>query len=65
MDDRKERVTNMTIEQKIAIDIYTYMYRVFFGDSKEEIDYRVRFGSHGAATKVLNYIMKRYIKEEK
>jgi len=54
----------MTIEQKIAIDIYTYMYRVFFGDSKEEIDYRVRFGSHGAAKKVLNYILERYIEKE-
>lgn len=54
----------MTIEQEIAIDIYTYMYRVFFGDSKEEIDYRVRFGSNGAAEKVLRYIFERYIEEE-
>lgn len=54
----------MTIEQKIATDIYTYMYRVFFGDSKEEIDYRVRFGSNGAAEKVLRYILERYIEEE-
>lgn len=51
----------MTKEQKVAVDIYTYIYRTFFGNSKEEIEYRMRYGSNGAARKVLNYILERYI----
>ena len=54
----------MTREQKVAVDIYTYIYRTFFGNSKEEVEYRMRYGSNGAATKVLEYINKTYIINE-
>lgn len=54
----------MTREQKVAVDIYTYIYRTFFGNSKEEVEYRMRYGSNGAATKVLEYINERYINRE-
>lgn len=54
----------MTVEQQVAVDIYSYMYRVFFGNSKEEVNYRMCFGSNGATKKVLNYILERYIEKE-
>ena len=47
----------------IALDIYTYIYRVFFGKSKEEIEFRHNQGERGCVLKVLNYINDKYLKE--
>ena len=47
----------------VALDIYTFLFRTAFGDTKEEIDFRVRQGSNGVVKKVLNYINDKYLKE--
>ena len=54
----------MTKEQAIALDIYTYLYRTYFGKSKEEIKYRTDYGANGAIMKVLDYINHKYIKDD-
>ena len=54
----------MTKEQTIALDIYTYLYRTYFGTSKEEIKYRQDYGSNGVIMKVLDYINHKYIKDD-
>lgn len=51
----------MDNEQRVAIDIYTYLYRTYYGTTKEEINYRVKYGSNGAVSKVLKYIAQKYI----
>ena len=48
----------------IALDIYTYIYRVFFGRSKEEIKFRLEQGERGCVLKVLNYINDKYLEKE-
>lgn len=47
-----------------ALDIYTYIFRVFFGKSKEEINFRISQGERGCVSKVLNYINDKYLKKE-
>lgn len=53
----------MSNEKWVARDIYTYLYRVAFGNTKEEIDFRVSQGSNGVVNKVLDYIYNTYLKE--
>lgn len=50
-------------EYKVALDIWTYLYRLYYGTSKEEIDFRIRQGSNGVVNKVLDYIKDKYMKE--
>lgn len=51
-------------EYKVALDIWTYLYRLYYGTSKEEIDFRVHWGSNGVVNKVLDYIKNKYMEEE-
>ena len=50
----------MTSEQKVALDIYTFLYRSYYGKSPEEITERIKYGSNGAIDKVLLYIQDTY-----
>ena len=51
-------------DKRVALDILTYLYRVYFGTTSEEIDFRVRYGSNGVVNKVIDYIEEKYLKEE-
>lgn len=50
----------MTKEEYVALDIYTYLFRTYYGTDKKEIEYRVEYGSNGVVDKVLNYIQHKY-----
>lgn len=54
----------MTKEEYTALDIYTYLFRTYYGTDKKEIEYRVKYGSNGAVDKVLNYIQYKYFKKD-
>ena len=54
----------MTKEEYTALDIYTYLFRTYYGTDKKEIDYRIKYGSNGAIDKVLNYIQNKYFKKD-
>jgi len=54
----------MTKEQYTALDIYTYLFRTYYGTDKKEVDYRVKYGSNGAIDKVLDYIQNKYFKKD-
>ena len=54
----------MTKEEHTALDIYTYLFRTYYGTDKEEIEYRVKYGSNGVVDKVLNYIKNKYFKKD-
>lgn len=54
----------MNKEEYTALDIYTYLFRTYYGTDPEEIDYRVKYGSNGAVNKVLNYIKDKYFKKD-
>ena len=51
----------MNKEEYTALDIYTYLFRAYYGTDQEEIEYRVRYGSNGVVNKVLNYISHKYL----
>ena len=53
----------MSNEKRVAQDIYTYLYRAAFGNTKEEVDFRIGQGSKGVVNKVLDYIYNTYLKE--
>lgn len=44
------------MNKKILKQIYDYAYKVFFGQDKEDVNYRIAYGSNGAEQKVLKYI---------
>lgn len=52
----------MSTEQKVALDIYTYIYRIFLGTTEEEINFRINKGERGCIQNVLNYIGSKYLK---
>ena len=54
----------MNKEEYTALDIYTYLFRAYYGTDQEEIEYRVRYGSNGVVNKVLNYIKNKYFKKD-
>ena len=51
----------MSKEELIALDIYTFLYRTYYGTDKEEVNFRIDYGSNGAVNKVLNYISNKYL----
>ena len=51
-------------DKRVALDILSYLYRAYFGTTEEEIDFRTRYGSNGVVNKVINYIEKKYLKDE-
>ena len=54
----------MTKEEYVALDIYTYLFRTYYGTDKKEIEYRVKYGSNGVVDKVLNYIQHKYFERD-
>lgn len=48
-------------EKLIALDIYTYLYRTYYGTSEEEQNFRARQGTNGVVNKVLDYIAQKYL----
>ena len=54
----------MTKEEYAALDIYTYLFRTYYGTDKEEVEHRIKYGSNGAVDKVLNYIQHKYFKKD-
>lgn len=51
----------MSKEELVALDIYTFLYRTYYGTDKEEVNFRIDYGSNGAVNKVLNYISNKYL----
>lgn len=49
------------IRQNIAIDIYNYAQKVFFGKAPIDVSYRMNYGAKGAEQRVLHYIWENYI----
>ena len=54
----------MTKEEYTAFDIYTYLFRTYYGTDKKEVDYRIKYGSNGAVDKVLDYIQNKYFEKD-
>jgi hypothetical protein len=54
----------MTIKEEVALDIYTYLYRTYFGTDSDEQKFRIKYGSNGVIYKVLDYIQKTYFKKD-
>ena len=54
----------MTKEEYTALDIYTYLFRTYYGTDKKEVDYRIKYGSNGAVDKVLDYIQNKYFEKD-
>ena len=54
----------MTKEEYVALDIYTYLFRTYYGTDKKEIEYRIKYGSNGVVDKVLNYIQHKYFERD-
>ena len=54
----------MTKEEYVALDIYTYLFRAYYGTDKEEVEYRIKYGSNGVVNKVLTYIQNKYFKKD-
>lgn len=44
-----------------AKNIYNYAYGIFFGKEQWQKDLRIRYGSNGAESQVLNYIWNNFI----
>ena len=51
-------------DKKVALDILTYLYRTYFGTTKDEVDFRIKYGANGVVNKVINYIEEKYLKDE-
>ncbi len=51
----------MSKEELVALDIYTFLFRTYYGTDKEEINFRIAYGSNGVIDKVLNYISNKYL----
>ena len=51
----------MSKEELVALDIYTFLFRTYYGTDKEEINFRINYGSNGVIDKVLNYISNKYL----
>lgn len=45
----------------IALDIYRYIQKIYYGKDEEDIQFRVHHGSNGAVNKILNYIENKYL----
>ena len=56
---RDEEVEELS--RDIAINIYNYAQKVFFGKAPLDVVFRANFGSKGAEQKVLHYIWETYI----
>ena len=54
----------MNKEKYVALDIYTYLFRTYYGTDKEEVEYRVKYGSNGVVNKVLDYIQQKYFEKD-
>ena len=54
----------MNEKELVALDIYTYLFRTYYGTDKKEIEYRVKYGSNGVVDKVLNYIQNKYFERD-
>ena len=54
----------MTKEEYTALDIYTYLFRTYYGTDKKEVEYRIKYGSNGAVDKVLDYIQNKYFEKD-
>ena len=54
----------MTKEEYTALDIYTYLFRTYYGTDKKEVEYRINYGSNGAVDKVLDYIQNKYFEKD-
>ena len=55
----------MSKEELVALDIYTFLFRTYYGTDKKEIEYRFKYGSNGVVDKVLNYINNKYLDKGK
>ena len=53
----------MTKEVYVALDIYTHLFRTYYGTDKEEVEYRCRYGTNGVIDKVLAYIKSKYFEK--
>lgn len=51
----------MSTKELVALDIYTFLFRTYYGTNKEEIKFRIDYGSNGVIDKVLNYISNKYL----
>lgn len=49
------------LSRNVAINIYNYAQKVFFGKAPIDVTYRMNYGSKGAEQKVLQYIWDTYI----
>lgn len=55
----------MSEKELVALDIFTFLYRTYYGTDKEEVNFRINYGSNGAVNKVLNYISNKYLDKGK
>ena len=49
------------LSRNVAINIYNYAQKVFFGKAPIDVIYRMNYGSKGAEQKVLQYIWETYV----